>query len=84
MGWNELVDISHMLDKIYDCTIVGFSFGKAPPLRNSPLNELEDRCDIVIEFVDSNFWEISVKDKKIRKAIIQNFGDSGDACARPL
>lgn len=73
LAWDELIEISKNLNQVNECTIVAVNPSKQLPERSLSLEELRDRCDIVIEGVDSTTWEISVQNEELSRKLAKMF-----------
>lgn len=69
LAWDELIEISKNLDQVNECTIVAINPSKQLPERSLSQEELRNRCDIVIEAVDSTTWEISVQNEQLSRKL---------------
>nr|MBA2726545.1 hypothetical protein [Parachlamydiaceae bacterium] len=64
INWKELNDLAKQFYDVYDILIVGF---KKPDMiaRYENDQEMYESCDIVIEMIDSGYWEVFSNDEEL-------------------
>ena len=73
LEWDKLLGIVNQLAQVNECTIVGVDSPESLPNRSLSLDDLRDFCEVVIEAVDSTYWEIYVKDEVLYQRLVKQF-----------
>lgn len=75
ISWKELCNLAKKFEQIIDITILGCK--DLESIRRYDIEqEMYESCDIVIEMVDSSYWEIFSKDKSIINRLAAKFKDT--------
>lgn len=75
MNWKELFELSNVFYQLYDATIIGcLDYKNIQKYRTEEL--MYKSCDIVIELIDSNFWEVRSKDPNLIKRYSSKFKET--------
>ena len=72
ISWDELYDIATKLEQIIDITIIGCNDLKLVR-RYDTEEEMYETCDIVIEMVDGDCWEVFSKDENLINELAGKF-----------
>ena len=72
--WNELEELSQKFDVLMDILLIA-SMKKDVLKRYENDQEMYETCDIVIELVDSGYWEIFSKDDHLIDRLASKFKD---------
>lgn len=70
--WKELNDLSHKFWDLMDITLIGskdINFLR----RYKNDRDMYETCDIVIEMIDSSFWEVFSKDEQLINRLASKF-----------
>ena len=70
--WEELNALSHKFWDLYDITIIA-SKDRSIIKRYSNDREMYEKCDIVIEMIDSGYWEVFSKDSELINKLEKKF-----------
>ncbi len=72
INWQELNLLSHKLELIIQIVIIG-CYNQDLLHRYENPKEMYETCDVVIDLVDSNFWEVSSKDLDLISRLAKKF-----------
>lgn len=72
--WNELNALANNFDQVYDIIIIA-SRDEELLHRYEIDQEMYETCDIVIEMIDSGYWEVFSKDEDLIKRLGRKFKD---------
>ncbi|NJK63931.1 MAG: hypothetical protein HC921_15715 [Synechococcaceae cyanobacterium SM2_3_1] len=73
LDWDSLLAIAKQLEQVNECTIVGVNPTESLPNRSLSLEDLRKICHVVIEAVDSSYWEVFLKDEVLSKRLVEKF-----------
>jgi hypothetical protein len=73
--WNELNELTASFSDVWDITILGCKDEKLI-LRYKNDQEMYESCDIVIELIDSSYWEIFSKDINLINRLAAKFEET--------
>lgn len=74
INWKNLTQFAEKIHQEIDITIIGCK-NKKKMHRYKEDQEMYETCDIVIEMIDSGYWEIFSKDKLIIDKMATKFND---------
>jgi hypothetical protein len=74
LNWNELNELSNCFSDVWDIVIIGCKDEKLIS-RYTNYQTMYETCDIVIEMVDSSYWEIFSKDPDLINKLSLKFKD---------
>lgn len=72
IGWDELNKLSHKFYEIIDIVLIGCK-NKNLLYRYKEDREMYETCDIVIQLIDSGYWEIFSKDGQLINSLASKF-----------
>ena len=72
INWDELVSLSFKFWQIVDITLIGCKDSSLLEYYETDINMYET-CDIVIELIDSGYWEVFSKDEELIKRLAKKF-----------
>lgn len=75
LSWDELVKLAPIFHQIIDTIIVAYKDENHKPIIGKGTVALMETSEIVLELVDSTFWEIYTKDAKILDRFKKKFKD---------
>ncbi len=64
LSWEELKSLANKFYQIIEITIIGCK-DRSLLQRYKNYEEIYERCDFIIEMIDSSFWEIRSKDRSL-------------------
>ncbi len=75
INWKELNELAQQFYDVYDILIVGC---KKPNLiaRFENDQEMYESCDIVIEMIDSGYWEVFSNDEELIERLMRKFKET--------
>jgi hypothetical protein len=74
LNWSELVTLSDKLFQTMDIVVIGCT-DREQIHRYDSDNDMYNSCDIVIQMIDSGYWEIWSQDPNLVQAIERRFKD---------
>lgn len=74
ISWKDLNDLSHKFWDLMDIIIIGCTEERLLK-RYENDQEMYETCDIVIEMVDSGYWEVFSKDESLIQRLATKFKD---------
>lgn len=74
MQWDELNAFAATLDQLFGISIIGCK-DLQKIVRYKDDKDMYDTCDIVIEMIDSVFWEVCSKDESLIQRLAAKFKD---------
>lgn len=74
ISWNELNSLSYKFYDLMDILIIGCK-DKSLVHRYESDREMYEMCDIVIEMIDSSYWEVFSKDNALIDRLAIKFND---------
>jgi hypothetical protein len=74
LSWKELKALAETFTEIVDITVIGCIDAKNLR-RYKRSQDMVHNCDILIQLVDSNFWEIFCVDKELISRLKDKFSD---------
>lgn len=72
--WDELNIVSKTLYEVIDILVIGCK-DESNLHRYEEERKMYETCDIVIEMIDSNFWQVFSKDERLINRIATKFKD---------
>lgn len=75
IDWSELVVLANHLDQVIDGVFVGCKDQK-PFKKSCEDDELEERCELVIDAFDSSYWRVYAKNSEIIKNLCGVFSEA--------
>lgn len=72
ISWEDLNTLSKKFDQIIDVIIIG-SKNKDVLHRYKDNHEMYDTCDIVVQMIDSSYWEVFSQDKDLIDRLAAKF-----------
>lgn len=72
LSWTELNVLAKKFFQIKDITLIG-CVGENLIRHYNNDEEMHENCDIVIEMIDCNFWEVFSKDKSLIERLLKKF-----------
>ena len=72
IDWNDLNMLSKKFYQIIDITLIGCK-NKNLLHRYDTDQKMHETCDIVIEMIDSNYWEVFSKDEELINCLTHKF-----------
>lgn len=75
LSWDDLIDLSNKLWEIIDITIIA-SKNSSMIKRYEDDQAMYEKCDIVIEMIDSGYWEIFSNDMKLIDRMQEKFKET--------
>lgn len=72
INWNELNKVSKKINQIIDITLLGCK-NKNDLRRYENSQAMYENCDIVIEMIDSSYWEIFSKNEQLIAKLASKF-----------
>jgi len=73
LDWDSLMSLANQLEQVTDCTLIGVESTELLPNRSIPVEDLREVCDVIIESVDSTYWEVHLKDKVLFRKLAERF-----------
>lgn len=64
ISWKDLIELSKKIDDLYGIVIIG-CFDERLLHRYENDQKMYESCDLVIELIDSNFWEVFSNDESL-------------------
>lgn len=80
IAWRELVDLAHRFAQVQDGVFAGCTDPNKLP-RIDALDEPHRLCEVVLEAVDSSYWEIFARDDAILSRLRRQFNSVSDVTA---
>lgn len=74
ISWDELNNLSKKFWDLIDITIIGCQ-DKSLLKRYDDDQKMRETCNVVIEMIDSGYWEVFAKDEKLIKKLCQKYKD---------
>ncbi len=75
IGWDDLKILANKLDEVRDILIIGSKNPKEIS-RYEDDQKMYESCGIVIEMIDSGFWEVFSKDETLIKKLAAKFNET--------
>ena len=72
ISWDELFSLSFKFWEIVDITLIGCKNQKLLKFYEDEI-EMYETCDIVIEMIDSSFWQVFSKDEELINRLAKKF-----------
>ena len=72
VDWSELQKLSLSLDQVIEILLIG-DWDRSKLHKYGSDQELYNSCEMVMELIDSTYWEVDLKDESMRLNLLAHF-----------